>query len=583
MPEPLAKILPQPENFTPTISKRERPPPGFFKEGRKAHEGKIVEPPPEFIAPKTLLQAKKSLFWEGFRGAIEEELNSLEKNTTWEYVDIQTLKKDTNILRSKFVFDIKRGAGGEFLKYKARMVAQGQTQVQGIDYEETFASVMIGKSFKILLAIWNFFPELQFEHWDVKTAFVNAPLKEKIYCRQVPGFEKPGTEKKILLLKKALYGTKQAAHAWQKFLTEILVKQGGVRCRKDECVYIFRKGKGFCFLSTHVDDLFPLFNPEGKEIRDKILQALRGQMQIDDKGTLSFALDTKIERDKGGGVLKISQQTYAETILQEFFPRGSAPRETPAQLEDLSDADLPKTSEEKKEVDRLPIRNLIGKLWWLTLISRPDIQCALHKCATWQNKPSLKLWKYLLNIVKYLANTKHFGLIFIRPKNSENCLQAFCDAAFATEEGSKSRWGYYFFVLGGLVSWQTKHTTRVVSSSTEAETHALVHTGKENIWVREFLAELNLFKTIPRTILYNDNKSALTLSTGGTCHKRSKHFGIEFDIFREYVQLGEVQLEHIRTDDLPADMLTKPLPPVKFTYFRDMVMGGERLQQYFQK
>ena len=80
---------------------------------------------------------------------------------------------------------------------------------------------MIGKSFKILLAIWNFYPDLIFEHWDVKTAFVNAPLKETVYCRQVPGFEKPGTERKILLLKKALYGTKQAANAWQHFFRPV--------------------------------------------------------------------------------------------------------------------------------------------------------------------------------------------------------------------------------------------------------------------------------------------------------------------------------------------------------------------------
>ena len=95
------------------------------------------------------------------------------------------------------------------------------------------------------------------------------------------------------------------------------------------------------------------------------------------------------------------------------------------------------------------------------------------------------------------------------------------------------------------------------------------------------MGELNLPTDLPVTVVFNDNKSALSLSTGGTCHKRSKHFGIEFDIFREYVQLGELHLEHISTDELPADMLTKPLPPSKFIYFRDIVMGGEELQNYF--
>ena len=126
---------------------------------------------------------------------------------------------------------------------------------------------------------------------------------------------------------------------------------------------------------------------------------------------------------------------------------------------------------------------------------------------------------------------------------------------------------FLFLFVGGLFSWNTKHCTRLVSSSTESETHALVQSGKENVWVREFLGELNIFKHLPVTVVHNDNKSALSLATGGTCHKRSKHFGIEFDIFREYVQLGEIQVVHVPTDELPADMLTKPLPSSKFINF----------------
>jgi hypothetical protein len=202
-------------------------------------------------------------------------------------------------------------------------------------------------------------------------------------------------------------------------------------------------------------------------------------------------------------------------------------------------------------------------------------------CAVWQNRPSLRLWKNLINILLYLRATPHLGLVFTRPNISENLLIAYCDAALAREEHSHSRWGYYFFFCGGLVSWYTKYTSRKVSSSTEAEVHALVNTGKENIWMREFISELAIFKNIGPTEVYNDNESALRLSTGGTCHKRSKHFGIEFDVFKEYIQLKEISLLYLHTDLLPADMLTKPLSAEKFIKFRDVVMGGERLQMHF--
>ena len=132
------------------------------------------------------------------------------------------------------------------------------------------------------------------------------------------------------------------------------------------------------------------------------------------------------------------------------------------------------------------------------LISRPDLNCAVHKCAIWQNKPSEKLWKSLMTILRYLKHTKHFGIIFTRPKSNFDMthnflLKCFSDASFASEPGSKSRVGYFYFVLNCLVSWTSHHSTRVMSSSTEAECHALVHVGKENTWMREFLSKLNYF------------------------------------------------------------------------------------------
>src|SRR6478752_7698833 len=94
----------------------------------------------------------------------------------------------------------------------------------------------------------------------------------------------------------------------------------------------------------------------------------------------------------------------------------------------------------------------------------------------------------------------------------------------------------------------------------------------------------NRTKTLPShspTPIYQDNKSAITLATGGTHHKRSKHFGIEFDALREYLKLGELEIFYRPTENLPADMLTKSLPPEKFKRFREETMGGRREQDTF--
>jgi hypothetical protein len=118
----------------------------------------------------------------------------------------------------------------------------------------------------------------------------------------------------------------------------------------------------------------------------------------------------------------------------------------------------------------------------------------------------------------------------------------------------------------------------VVLSSTEAECHGLVEAGTEARWIREFIQELKIFKELPPITIYQDNQSAIRLVTGGVCHKRSKHFGIEFDAFKEMQEKQEVCVKYRNTKELPADMLTKNLPPSQFVVHRDTIMGGREEQ-----
>jgi hypothetical protein len=522
-------------------------------------------------APRTLSEAKRSGFWAGYEKAIDTELTQLEKNNTWKYVDRKDIPSNSNILHSKFVFDIKRGPTGEFIKYKARLVAVGSTQIYGIDYFDTYASVMNIKSFRILLTLYNQNKEYNMQHWDVKQAFVNAPIEEEVYVEQVKGFERGG-EKKYLKLNKALYGTKQAAHAWQKYLSGIFLSAGGKRNVKDECIYMFVEGDAFCIIGTHVDDLFPLYNKPGEKIKDRIYEALQSKVEIDNKGEIKHALDMHIQRNKEKGILSISQETYVQNIIEEFHLQEAKAKNTPGPTCDITEEDAPTDTEEIKKAQSYPIRNAIGKLWWLALISRPDIICALHKCAMWQNKPSLKLWQHIIWIMKYIKGTKDYALVYKREQENTCNIYAYCDASFAKEEGSKSRYAYMFFIHGCIVSWQSANTSRVCSSSTESECHAIVHAVKENIWITQFINALGIVNMNKCTIIYQDNKSAITLAEKGGKHKRSKHFTIEMDIVKECIQLGEIKIVYVPTEDMHADMLTKNLPHTLFVKHRNIMI-----------
>src|SRR4051812_28888146 len=116
-------------------------------------------------------------------------------------------------------------------------------------------------------------------------------------------------------------------------------------------------------------------------------------MEVDDKGTISFALDMRVQRDPEKGILKLSQRQYTDELMNEY--KITNIRASPAPVDDLKEEDLPKTESEKKQAEEIPI--IIGRLW-LALTTRPDLFCSVHKCALWQNKPSQKLWNRAVHI-----------------------------------------------------------------------------------------------------------------------------------------------------------------------------------------
>jgi hypothetical protein len=116
---------------------------------------------------------------------------------------------------------------------------------------------------------------------------------------------------------------------------------------------------------------------------------------------------------------------------------------------------------------------------------------------------------------------------------------------------------------------------RVVTSSTESECHGLVEAAKEGKWIKKFVKELDIFPPLPPTLMYQDNMSAIKLAgTTDKFHKRSRHFSIEFDFFREMVDRKKIEVKYLSTNILHADMLTKPLPRPSFVAHRERMMGG---------
>jgi len=552
-------------------------PPGIFPSGFPKFGETLGDKPVGIPPPKTLREARLCPWWPEYKKAAQTEFDGHLKSQTWTLVPRSSVPPGKNILRGKWVFDDKRDEAGKIIKFKSRFVAMGFTQKYGIDYQETFAGVMIGKSFRIMLVILNEDPTHEIEHWDVRQAFTQAKLDEDLYMHQPELFEDRPDEFVCKLLK-SIYGLKQAAKNWRDMLKRMFLKAKFIPLLSDPCVFILKVGNAWCVCSTHVDDIFTLYNKEGKKYRDTLFLTISSEVEVENLGPVTWALKTNILRDRTAGVLKISQEAYVNELLQKYEVTGESTNPTNDKLF-LPEAGCDTTVNPSLKTK---FQGQIGALWWLATISRPDIFYAVHRCSKMQQQPNGVLESCLKKILEYLASTRSVGIIYERREEKTPLLSGYVDAAFGTEDEAQSRVGYFFLFRGNLVSWTSENPTRVMTSSTEAECRGLVQFSKENLWHRQLHNELGIYKLTGPTIVYEDNQSAISMANNpGTPHKRAKHFGIEFAFFKQSVDLKEVKPEYVSTEEQAADMLTKTLTVAKFTKLRDMVMGMKTKQVHF--
>ena len=167
------------------------------------------------VEPQKVHEALEDTDW---LEAMHDELNNFERNQVWELVPRPT--EDHNVIGTKWIFKNKQDTNGVVVRNKTRLVAQGYSQVEGIDYGETFAPVALLESIRMLLAYASHH-DFKLQQMDVKSAFLNGPLNELVYVKQSPGFEDPKFPNHVYQLDKALYGLKQAPGAWYEHLTEL--------------------------------------------------------------------------------------------------------------------------------------------------------------------------------------------------------------------------------------------------------------------------------------------------------------------------------------------------------------------------
>ena len=320
---------------------------------------------------KEAISSKNAMDWVS---AMNEELQSLERNHTWTLVKPPSDKK---IVGCKWVFKKKvDGSRPESFRYKARLVAKGYSQVQGVDFNEVFSPVVKHTSIRVLLSLVAM-KDLELEQLDVKTAFLHGDLEEQIYMKQPEGFEVMGKEDHVCLLKKSLYGLKQSPRQWYKKFDSFMVSINFSRSNYDSCVYFKKLSSGkFIYLLLYVDDM--LIAASNMEEIVKLKEQLGSAFEMKDLGAAKRILGMEISRDRSNRKLFLSQKEFAEKVIRRFGMEKAKLVSTPLAAHfKLSAALSPKSEHEKKCMENVPYSSAVGSLMYLMVCTRPDIAQAV--------------------------------------------------------------------------------------------------------------------------------------------------------------------------------------------------------------
>jgi hypothetical protein len=188
------------------------------------------------LQPKNVKEALTNEYWID---AMQDELNQFKRNEVW---DLVPRPRGINVIGTKWVYKNKNDEQGTVTKNKARLVAQGYTQIEGVDFDETFAPVARLESVRLLLGV-AYILKFKLFQLDVKSVFLNGYLNEEVYVEQPKGFLDPSYPHHVYKLKKALYGLKQAPRAWYERLTVFLVNHGYRKGGNDKTLFV-REEKG---------------------------------------------------------------------------------------------------------------------------------------------------------------------------------------------------------------------------------------------------------------------------------------------------------------------------------------------------
>ncbi|CAI7748626.1 unnamed protein product, partial [Closterium sp. NIES-53] len=516
---------------------------------------------PDIPTPRSYAEAIEGPYSSQWQAAMDAEMASWKSTGT--YVD-EVPPPGANIVSGMWIFRVKRPPGSPPV-FKARYVARGFSQRQGVDSFQTFSPTPKMTTLRVLLHVAAQ-RDYELHSLDFSTAFLQGSLHEEIWLPRPPGFTGSFPPSTQWSLRRPVYGLRQAPREWHDTLRTTLAALGFAPSTADPSLFLRTDTSLPSFyVLVYVDDL--VFATADTAGLAHVKSELQKRHTCTDLGELRSYLGLQITRDRAQRTIILTQSHMVQQVLQRFDFTYSSPQATPLSTRHSLSA-LP--SDESVEQSG-PYPELVGCLMYLMTCTRPDLAYPLSILARYvaPGRHRLEHMAAAKRVLRYLCSTSGMGLVLggRRPV----VLTGHADASWADDQATqRSSQGYTFSLGSGSVSWRSTRSSSVLSSSCEAEIYAGAMAAQELRWLAYLLTDLGEQPRSP-PVLYVDNKAMLALCREHRLEHRTKHIALRYFLARELQQRGQLRLAYVASEANSADIFTKALAPGDHQHFCTML------------
>jgi hypothetical protein len=300
------------------------------------------------------------------------------RNGTWTEV---RRPKGVRTLSTRAIFSTKLSSTGEIIRRNCRIVGRGFAQREGIDYNDTFASVIRYDTVKCIIAIAASGNRRLF-HGDFTTAYLNAPLKEDIYIELPLGYKQQMEGDIVLKLMKSLYGLKQSGRNWREMINGWMKDYGFAQSLKDPCLYVLKHAHGRLIVGIYVDDLIICDDSDDPSVCDKFISDITDEFKMTITDDIDSYLSAKLQNTEEGIIMTMAKNI--NELLERTDMMGAKPLPTPM-VEHLF-LEPAKDDELLSDAMATEFRSIVGSLMHIQQF-RPDITYATGCLTHFMNKP----------------------------------------------------------------------------------------------------------------------------------------------------------------------------------------------------